>query len=238
MAFIKAHTILSDLVQEQIEILPMLHRFGIRLGLGDATISEICEDRNIDTVFFLHILNSYLNPDYLGRLKVSTAHLSLFADYLEETNRSYLSSQLPNIEVHISSFVRRSDSNNPLFMTLPHVLTQLRETLEERIRVDEEEFLPRFRAMAQRLAGNISSITLEQPLEEWTTLPIDRTEALVGDMMQVLIRHLKGDFNDNLLHAVLYSLSMLRNDLASNNRLRARLLDPMMEAMDKALKEK
>lgn len=237
MAFIKAHTVLSDLVQEQIAILPMLHRFGIRLGLGDATISEICEEHHIDSVFFLHILNSYLNPDYFERVKVSPSHLSLFADYLEETNRSYLSSQLPNIEVHIGSFVRKSGRDNPLFMTLPHVLMELRSTLEERIRLDEEEFLPRFRALAQQLDGSIPSITLEQPLEGWEALPIDRTEALVGDVMQVMIRHLKGDFNDNLLHAVLYSLSMLRNDLSSNNRLRARLIEPMMEAMDKALRE-
>ncbi|MDN4753692.1 helix-turn-helix transcriptional regulator [Porphyromonadaceae bacterium W3.11] len=234
MALVKSYTVLSDLVQEQIAILPMLNRFGIRLGLGDATIAEICDERQLDTGFFLHIINSYLDPDYLGRVKLAPKHTVLIADYLEVANRYYLDSQLPNIEVHIASFVKKSGANVPLLQTLPHVLEELKETLTNRVRLDEEELLPQFRTLAGELAENISTITLEG--QEKAGTEADRAEALVADIMQVMIRHLKGDFNDNLLHAVLYSLSLLKSDLASNNRLRERVFIPMLESMQKARK--
>lgn len=234
MALVESYTVLSDLVQEQIAILPMLNRFGIRLGLGDATIAEICDERQLDTGFFLHIINSYLDPDYLGRVKLAPKHTVLIADYLEVANRYYLDSQLPNIEVHIASFVKKSGANVPLLQTLPHVLEELKETLTNRVRLDEEELLPQFRTLAGELAENISTITLEG--QEKAGTKADRAEALVADIMQVMIRHLKGDFNDNLLHAVLYSLSLLKSDLASNNRLRERVFIPMLESMQKARK--
>lgn len=234
MSIIKSNTILSDLVQRRISLLPMLKRFGIRLGLGDATIERICMEHQIDPDFFLHILNSYLDPAYLGRVRLVPRHTVLIADYLEVTNRDYLEAQIPNIEVHISSFIKRSLGGNPLLETLLPVVAELRSTIGERIRTDEEELLPRFRHLAQQLGEEISNITLEH--RAGRDSEVDRAEALVIDVMQVLIRHIRGDFNDNLLHGVLYSLSLLQSDLRSNNRLRQRIFVPMMAAMEAELK--
>lgn len=225
---------MSDVVQERVAILPMLNRFGIRLGLGDATISEICERRQIDTAFFLHILNSYLDTDYLGRVRIAPQHTILIADYLSVTNRYFLESQFPNIKIHVNSFAKRSGGNNPLLNTIPSVLKELEEALKDRIRIDEE-LVPRFRELAARLADNISAITVEYHVDHEEEE--DRAEILVSDVMQLMIRHLRGEFNDNLLHAVLHSLSMLRNDLSSNDRLKNRVFLPMMTAMEEALKK-
>ena len=113
-------------------------------------------------------------------------------------------------------------------------MAELRSTIGERIRTDEEELLPRFRHLAQQLGEEISNITLEH--RAGRDSEVDRAEALVIDVMQVLIRHIRGDFNDNLLHGVLYSLSLLQSDLRSNNRLRQRIFVPMMAAMEAELK--
>lgn len=61
----------------------------------------------------------------------------------------------------------------------------------------------------------------------------DNAEALVVDIMQVLIRHISGDFNDNLLYGLLYSLSTLQSDLANNNRLRYRVFMPILKGLEK-----
>lgn len=235
MSIIKSHTILSDLVQKHISLLPMLKRFGIRLGLGEASIEQICREHQIDLDFFLHILNSYLDPAYLGHVRLAPKHTVLIADYLEVTNRDYLQAQLPNIEVHIGSFIRHSDASNPLLQTLPPVVAELKSTIEARIQADEADLLPRFRTLAQQLGEQISNIMLEHKSD--VEVQMDKAEALVIDMMQVMIRHIRGDFNDNLLHGVLYSLSFLQNDLRSNNRLRQRIFAPMMKAMAVELKE-
>lgn len=235
MAFIKASNVLSELVQEHIALLPLLYRFGIRLGLGDETIEEVCEQHGIETDFFLHITNSYLDPEYLGKVRLSPRHTMQIADYLEATNRYYTESQLPNIEIHLTGFVRKSGMDTPMIQTLPRVLGELKEALQERIKEDEEGLLPHFHNLVDKLGDRISEVSLEHKASE--EKEHDRTEALVGDIMNILIRHIRGDFNDNLLFGLLYSLSTLQNDLARNNRLRARIFLPMIQAMENALSD-
>lgn len=240
MAYIKGSSILSDVVQKHVSIVPMLNRFGIRLGLGEATVQQVCEERGIDVSFFLHILNSYLDPDFLGEVQLSPQHAVLIADYLEKTNAYYLYGQLPNIEVHLHSFVKRSNRDNPAIQSVPLVLRELKESLAERVKVDETHLLPHFRALAEELGDRLSELTLEHssnPLGNEEEEEEDRSEALLSDVMQVLIRHISGDFDDNLLYGLLYSLLTLKDDLASNNSLRRRVFTPMLRTMERAKRQ-
>lgn len=234
MPVITPSSILSDVVLENTSILPMLNRFGIKLGLGDATVQEVCNAHGIDMSFFLHIANSYLQPGYTGRLKLSPGHISLVVDYLESANNYYLHSQLPNVRVHLLSFVKRSGGDSPIIESIPRILAKLEETLQERINRDQEELFPKFRTLALQLGADIQTLTLEHrtPVHDEDG---DRLENIVADVMQVLIRHIRGNFDDNLLHGVIYSLQMLRNDLSSNNRLRRRVFVPMLAAMQEQL---
>jgi len=45
--------ILSEVVEEHTSLIPVLNRFGIRLGLGDKSVSQICKEYDLDTDFFL-----------------------------------------------------------------------------------------------------------------------------------------------------------------------------------------
>lgn len=234
MSVITSSSVLSDVILENTSILPMLNRFGIKLGLGDATVQEVCTKHGIDMSFFLHIANNYLQPAYIGRLKLSPEHVSLVVDYLEQANNYYLHSQFPNVRIHLHSFVKHSAGATPVIESIPRILTRLEEALQERIRRDQEELFPEFRALATKLGTDIRSLTLEHhPAEKEEAS--DPVENIVADVMQVLIRHIRGNFDDNLLHGVIYSLQMLRNDLASNNRLRRRVFMPMLQAMQDRL---
>lgn len=234
MAYIKETTILSDVVQKHLSIVPMLNRFGIRLGLGEATVEEICQQKSLDVSFFLHILNSYLDSDHLGGVDLSPQHGELIADYLERTNASYLYEQLPNIEVHLNSFVKRSNQDNPAIQSVPHVLNELRASLQERVKADDTELLPLFRRLAEELGDELLQLRISPQSLHENEPEEDRSEALLADVMQVLIRHISGDFNDNLLFGLLYSLLTLKNDLASNNRLRHRVFLPILRTMQAA----
>ncbi|MCD8193724.1 MAG: helix-turn-helix transcriptional regulator, partial [Tannerellaceae bacterium] len=38
---------LSEVVEENTSLVPVINRFGIRLGLGDKTVKEVCEEQAI-----------------------------------------------------------------------------------------------------------------------------------------------------------------------------------------------
>ncbi|MDO5035485.1 MAG: hypothetical protein Q4D93_00805 [Porphyromonas sp.] len=237
MLHIKQEHILSDVVQEHISLIPILSRFGIRLGLKELTIQEICEAKGLDTDFLLHILNSYLDPDFKGALSLTPERALLLADYMERSNAFYRFAQLPNIEVHLHSFVKRSSQGNPAIQTVPHVLTELKRSLTARVEADEKELLPHFRELASDLGRRITGLSDSVLVVDGSQLDVeaeDRSEALLSDVMQVLVRHISGDFDDNLIYGLLYSLNALKIDLESNNRLRQSTLLPILHLMEQA----
>lgn len=227
---IQENSVLSNVVRQHVILLPMLNRFGIRLGLGDKSVKAVCEEKGIDIDSFLHIANSYIDPSYLKKVRLSPFYPQMVADYLARTNAFYIDAQIPNIEVHMSPLLRDSN-DNPSLKLLARFLGEFKDLLLKRIAHDTEVLLPHFRALNERLGQDIKRITLGTPSEETT----DKSEELISDIQEVMIKHLSGEFNDNLSYAVLFSLVMIEKDLSCNNRLRRRLFFPMLRAMEAEL---
>lgn len=241
MSIITANSVLSNVVLQHTALLPLLNRFGIKLGLGDETVQSICQKQGLDQHFFIYVANSYIQPSYTGCLKLSAHHLSLIVDYLERANSYYLHAQIPNVRIHLMSFVKRSGCSNPILQELPRILSALENLLEERVSVDQKEYFPRFQKLAKDIAEKRNDSTLDQVFTEEISVTKsldegdDRLESLVEDVMQVLIRHIKGDFDDNLLHGVIYSLAAFRADISNNNRLRKKVFFPMVHRLEEYL---
>ena len=46
-----------------------------------------------------------------------------------------------------------------------------------------------------------------------------------------MVKHLSGDYDENLCYAVLFSICSLEKDIKQHNRIRYRILTPMVSAM-------
>ena len=55
---------LSEVVEEHPSLIPVINRFGIRLGLGDKSVKTLCEEHSLDTDFLLTVINTFLNEEY------------------------------------------------------------------------------------------------------------------------------------------------------------------------------
>lgn len=236
---IKKNSLLSDVVLQHIETLPMIQRFGISLGFGSESIETICQDSGVEVSFFLHMLNSYIYPQYTGKLQLTEENTALMLVYLIRTNQYYLRGQLPNIEVHLNSFLKHSNHSNHILQTIPTVLESLKNTISKRVTYDEEYLFPKYKRLLESLGADIQKITLQndsQAIEGIRENDEDRSDAsyaMVNDVMQVIIRHIQGEYNANLMYGLLFSMSALREDLASNYRLRRQIFYPMLDKMER-----
>ena len=61
----------------------------------------------------------------------------------------------------------------------------------------------------------------------------DPIEALLADLKSIMVKHLYGDYNENLCYAVIFAISSLEKDIKQHNRIRYRILTPMVSAMEK-----
>ena len=90
MALIQPNMSMSEVVEENTSLIPVINRLGIRLGLQDKTVREVCEDHQIDTDFLLIIINTFLNEEYFPEKRLQAFHVSQIIDYLNKNTSKSL----------------------------------------------------------------------------------------------------------------------------------------------------
>ena len=222
---------LSEVVEEHPSLIPVINRFGIRLGLGDKSVKQICEEKSLDTDFFLTVINTFLNEEFFPEKKLQTFHTSQIIDYLTKTNQYYLRYQLPNIERHLGSFISKSTPDNNTLGLIGRFFSSFKEELIARIKDDEERWFPYCISLSNNVKKEtIDTDNFESLTEDHTE---DRIEALIADLKSIMVKHLSGEYNENLCYAVLFAISSLEKDIKQHNRIRYRILTPMVSILEK-----
>ncbi len=196
MSFINENRILSEVVEKHCEL---INRFGIRLGLSDNSIRDICFKHEINPDFFLVIINTFLNDDYFPEQKLQTFSIQQIVDYLKQTDMYYMHAMLPNIEKHLNAFIALSNPKNAQLELIRRFFLKFKSELINRI--------------------------------ETGGLDDNHTEEMLSDLKQILIKHLTGSFNDNLCYGVIFSISGLEKDIQMHNRIRNKVLKPMIDLL-------
>lgn len=202
MAFLTPTSILSETVSVNYLLIPVINRFGIKLGLEDKSVKTVCEEYNQNIDFFLTILNTYLNEDYFPEKKLQEFEIDLVTDYLKRTDMYYMHGQIPNVEKHLNALIATSDPNNKQLELIRKLFFRFKDALIHRINNG--------------------------------LLDDDTSQALLLDLKNILIKHISGSFNENLCYAVVFSVDSLLNDLSKHNRIREKILKPMIAELSEA----
>ncbi len=201
MSYITKETKLAQVLAQHHILIPIVNRFGIRLGVGDKTIVSICDEHDINIDFILTIMNVYLDESYIFDSNLTQLELEPIATYFNETIQNYLQSLVPNIEKHLHAFIALSDPNNKELRVLQKVFFQFKEELTQH---------------------------LEKGLKHTGAYPHE----LLRDIKSILIKHVSGNFNQNLCYAVIFSVGSLESDLIIHNRLRNSILKPKLDQLN------
>lgn len=215
MALIQPTSTLSEIIAQEPSIIPVINRFGIFLGTGDCSIETICADKNLDTDFFVMILNTFTNEVYFPEKHLRSIDPLVIVNYLRLTDCSYLKFQLPNIERHFASLLQHSNgtANN----------LKLMKTFFEEVKEDVKAFIDND---TNRWFSNIENGTLD---ERGCPAPDDgeTIEEKISDLRNMMIMHLQGDYDPNLCYAVIVAIIAFEKDFRQNNRIRNRILLPL-----------
>lgn len=72
------------------------------------------------------------------------------------------------------------------------------------------------------------NLHMQQDIQQITEYPC----GLLGDLKSILIRHISGNYNQNLAYAVIFSIDYLEKELLLHNRIFNLLLRPKLDEMD------
>jgi DNA-binding CsgD family transcriptional regulator len=202
MAFLGQDSVLSNVVAENHLLIPFINRFGIRLGLGEKTVGEICQSQNINPDFFLALLNTFVDEEYFPEKKLQSFNITLIANYLKQVHAYITNVQVVNVDKHLNAFIAMSDPNNKQLELIPRLFAKFK-------------------------VSYASSSSFDDIMDEHLSV-------LLSDLKSILVKHLSGNFNENLAYAVFFTIDSLWRDLVIHERIRDKILYPKIMELKKA----
>jgi DNA-binding CsgD family transcriptional regulator len=209
------HTVIADVLSEHNELIPVLNRFGVRLGVGDKTLEKLCEENNLDPALIITVLNVYLNEDYVPD-SLEYINTESIADYFQHTVENYIHELMPNIEKHLNAFIALSNS-----------VISTENSLNNNIVESGKDELSMLRFIFLNFKERMINY-----LKKMVNHDEDFPDDLLHDLKNILIKHLSTEYNQNLCYAVIFSIHSFEKDLAAHNRLREKVLQPKLNQLD------
>lgn len=211
---------LATLLMDYPSLIPVVNRLGIRLGVGDKTVEKICEMHHIDSTFFLSIVNTFIDDEYFPSNYIDSFSLDKIIDYLEKTGEYYLYVQLKNIEHHFNLLIKISGDDNNL-IHLRKFFYEMKRQLEESLLYEKDNLFPKLRNK------DLNGISKDRILE----VSYD-VEDKLQDLLTFFVVHLHGNYDMNLCTGVVTAIFSLKKDINQNNRIRTRILIPLIEKLN------
>lgn len=226
--FVKSHK-MAYLVLSNYNLLPVINRFGIRLGFRDKTVDQICIEKGIDADFFLAIANTYINPEYLpisGLHKI--APLSII-DYLKQTHKYYLEYTVPEIERLLKLLLK--SSNDPNLQLINKFYLDYKVELVEHVKNEEQKVFPYILNLIdnRKILKGYSIHSFER---EHTEL-----DEKLSDLRNLIIKYLEPNYNENYCNDFLNALQRFEDDLKDHARIEDKILVPIVAKIEDELND-
>jgi len=226
MILINQESKLCDIILQDPSTITVFDRFGITLGVGDARVCDACREHNIDVNFFITILNTFINENYFPQTALLSFSASKIIDYLAKTNEHYERNVIPNIERHFAFLIGKTPSQNSNLVIIRQFFNEVKIELLQRIADDRENWFPTIAINEMKAVGKMPNpVKVSEDIDD----PIGDK---IDDLINMLIMHLKGDYDHNLGYAVVSAVFSLKKDIKQNNRIRNRILMPISQSLN------
>jgi len=216
------HDRLVDLIREDFNILPLLSRFSIPLGFGNATIGEMCAKAGIDTSLFLLIVNFFLSG-YIGTSLPSAKAALGVVDFLHNSHDYFMGYKFPHIRANLANALDsiHEDINPSILRFFDDYVEQVRLHFN----YEEETVFPYVRDLA---AGR---------LREGYDIGVFRSNHeeigdKLSDLKNIILRYYTTSM-PNKMYDALVDIFNVEEDLASHTEIENHILIPVAEALKK-----
>jgi len=228
--FSKEHKIFK-LIHENYDLLPVINRFGIKLGLKEKTVEMICKEKNINPDFFLAIVNTYTHEAYFPEDELVTFSPLEIIEYLKRTHRYYINYVLPKLDMQLAQLISSSTSENQELQMVNQFYKQYTKELIEHIDHEEKTVFPYIEKMIknQKSNGPYSVFSFEG---EHTDV-----DEKLNDLKNLFIKYLNPNYDENLCNEFLITLFRFEKDLFDHARIEDVILLKQAAAIETQLRK-
>ena len=235
MKKISSDTKLADIITENETLIPVLNRFGIKLGVGDKSIKSVCREAHIHSDLLVCIINTLTDAHYNPTETLQTFSVLQLVEYLKKEN-SYFEQELVIIEKHINAFVKKSADKNDSLHLLQKIFGEFYRQMTSFIQQKETVLFPEI----IRIYENYYSPQDKKKNDKTTLFSDNGANAIfekLSDIKKLLIKHIGGEYDENLFYSIVRFLSHFEKEIYNQQQIEKRILKSIVEEMQKAQKQ-
>lgn len=232
---------LAEVVHMNYLLLYVLDRFGIKLGFGDRTVEEVCQMYDLDTHFFVEIVNSFIDDNYVPKCNIHTFPTEQAVQYLRNTHSYYLEVKIPEIESLIEAMVNNCSLDKKNVVVLNNFFNEYREELQTHIDREERAVFPYVLNITEAFRDQQVSKELMDEMKEYNIKDFasehDNVEEKLYDLKNIIVKYLPPIENPYLCHKILIELFNLEKDLNDHALLEDKLVVPIVSEKEAFLQD-
>ena len=215
---------MSMLVKQDSALILIMARFGISLGFGNQTVSEVCKAHQVDERTFLEVVNYVTGRDYDS----SAVSLPSLMGYLKEAHDYFLQFNLPSIRRKLIEALDCSGANDIAMLIVKFFDEYVGEVRKHMEHENKVVF-----AYVEKLLQNVID-------SKYDIAAFSGKHATIGmklnELKDVIIRYYPQK-NNHLLNAALLEIIACELDMASHCGIEDELFVPAVKRLEKRLKE-
>ncbi|RLD81780.1 MAG: hypothetical protein DRJ10_05760 [Bacteroidetes bacterium] len=231
---------LANLIYTDIELLSLLRRFNIKLGVGDKSIEEVCKSNGVNVDFFLEIVNIFHNKNYFPTAKLQSFSISLIVNFLKESHIYYNEEMIPAIEALIHQLVWTGDDHERNLKILKKFFNEYRKEVKAHTQQEEETVYPYTVFVEESCMKNKNIKACYEKMQEYSITNYaeehNNIEEKLTDLKNIIIKYLSPSRNQDIAFKVLSELFKLEKDLNHHAAIEEKILVPKILEMEKKLK--
>ena len=240
MNYITVNDKLANVLLRDYLLFSVVNRFGIKLGFGDKTIKEVCDETGTDPEFFTAILNTFTSERYFSEKRLKSFPILQIVDYLKKTHDFYRNIELKIIDVHLNILIESGKNAKGLKLVKEFFENYKRELLAH-LKREEERTFPYIENLVALQEKENKRELFEKLIRKYNIRVFEREHDNVDeklfDLKNILIKYLNEDYDQSSCNAVIFELFKLEKDLVEHTKLEDKILIPMVQELEETLRK-
>ena len=216
-----------SLIRDNYNLLQSLGSFGISLGFGDKTVSQVCEEQHVDTYTFLAVvnftINGYRDFDDATRLSMPT-----LLQYLKASHDYFIGFQLPFIRKEL---VDALDDKDNLARLILKLYDEYARSITAHMKYEEKNVYPYVEALLQ--GKPVTDFEIDMYSKHH-----GQESSKLRELKSIIIKYLPSDgLHNNQLSATLYDIYNNEELLSLHAQVEDEIFIPAVRRLEQKLKQ-
>lgn len=216
---------LSYVIANDYRLLQVMSRFGVSLGFGEKSISDVCRQCGIDTDTFLTVINYVAGSTSTQQLRLEHISVASLLTYLKGSHKYFVGYLFPHIRFHLLNAIDCSVKNEIAFLVLKFY----------------DEYVEEVRKHMEYEETNV--FTYVQQLVNGENIVIERGHLLSrhNESINLKLKELKNLFmqyypqkeNNEALNSVIISIYQAEEDLELHCQIEDHIFAPAVHRLER-----